>query len=157
MPPDIRAVLRSAEEQIPQLCHKLQSESSKLVSGWQKIDKLRMHEIIQSMYHVSWTLKDLRENFHELGGEKQDFGLSTYEDLVYEDIDDLSAADLQKRTLEFFSFLKGIAQAISQLLHTLNSFGIVPYKISFLSSRLFLDLHFLKTQLEKAFGVKLED
>lgn len=149
--------LREATEAIGESSLYLGRDTSKLVSGWQKINKTVMLQIIQSLYHMGWNLKDLRENIGEITGTAVTVGASMFQDIQYEDQQTLTEPMLIGRTKNWYRDTKGLHSNIRRVLAILDAIEARPYRVGFIVSRIYLDLHFFKDQFEAATGEKLEN
>lgn len=135
----------------------LYRDSSRLVAGWHKIDKVAMTRCIQSFYHMSWNLKDLRDSMEEITGVKAVQGKSRLEDIRFDDHDDLTAAMLRGRTKNWYAAVKQMHQGMRRILAVMETVDARPFRVSFIMARIYLDIHFFKDQYEQATGEKLEN
>lgn len=135
----------------------LSKDASKLVAGWQRVDKILMKNIVQSLYHMNWSLKDLAVNMKEITDLSIPVYMSSIEDIRYADHDELNRAILIPRTMSWYRAAHITHKHVAQILGVLKTIGVKPYRVGFLTARLGLDLGFFKEQFETATGEKLED
>jgi hypothetical protein len=132
----------------------LRLEGSKLVSGWQRVDKLRMDAIIQSVYHMNWSLAGIAANMDEVTREPPPTREYTLEEIRYDDYESLTAPELETRTKAWYADAKNMHVLFHRALVGISHLGHHPRVLGFLSARLGLDLEFFARQAERA-GVTL--
>lgn len=151
---DVSAILSYCEG-LPDDCETLAKTSSKLISGWQHVDKLRMDTIIQSMYHLHAVLVSLGESSKEITRVDIETKPSRLHDIRYEDFEDLTPELLTARTTEWYIVCQELARNLALVVTGLSAVGAKPAMINFLRSHLWTDLMFFERQFKKAFGVNL--
>lgn len=124
----------------------LVSESHQQISGWHHVDKLRMKEILQSMYHMCWTLTSLFIHVSELTGAKVLDPNFHIDDIRYHDFDDLTPAILTSRFRNWYDRVTQFQQLYRSILVEARAMGAKPTVSVIMCSRLKLDLEFLTQQ-----------
>ncbi len=135
----------------------LAKDTARLVAGWQRVDKLTMDQIVQSLYHMSWNLKDLARSSKEVTGTVIEVGPSKIEDIRYPDHETLNRVILIERSKNWYLQTKRIYTMTREVLAVLDGLDARPWHMGFINSRVSLDLHFFRMQFERATGEKLED
>jgi hypothetical protein len=149
--------LREIADLLTEEAGALSKDNSRLIAGWQRVDNDAMKQLIQSFYHMGWNLADLRDNMQEITGMVPVHEQSTIDDIRFADHHQLNRTMLIGRTKNWFAAAKKLHHNLSRVVAILDSLEARPYRISFVMSRIYLDLDFLKMQYEQATGEKLED
>lgn len=132
-------------------------DTSKLIAGWQRVDKPAMEQIVQSLYHMSWNLKDLSEAGREVTGCFPVFGPSKIEDIRYADHETLNRIILIERTKGWHKHCISLHSVTQRMLSVLDGFDARPWHMGFINSRISLDLMFFESQFLRATGKRIED
>lgn len=151
---DVTAILKYCES-LPDDCVALAKTASKIISGWQHLDKLRTDSIIQSTYHLHSILTSIGESSKEITRVEIEPTNSRLHDIRYEDFDDLTPAILTQRTQEWYLACQELCRDLSFVIVGLSAVGAKPMMIAFLNVHLWYDLMFFERQFKKAFGVDL--
>lgn len=128
----------------------LRNEGSRVISGWQSVDKLRMDDIIQSVYHINWSLAGIAANMDEVTREPPPTREYTLEEIRYDDYESLTAPELEARTKAWYADAKNMHVLLYKALIGISHLGVHPRVLGFLSARLGLDLDFFTRQAERA-------
>ena len=151
---DVSSILSYCET-LPEHCEELARTASKIVSGWQHVDKLRMDMIIQSTYHIHAALVALMTSTKEITRVEIVPNKSRLEDIRYEDFEDLTPTVLQQRTELWYAACQELCRDLSFVVKGLSAVGASPPMIQFLLGRVWTDLMFFERQYKKACGVDL--
>ena len=121
-------------------------ETSHIVAALHVQDKVRMKEILKSLYHLDWDFKDLSDALEEISGMKgwEDEHATTY---FYENAENY---DWKKNLLGLYNQARDIQRHIGKLCTQLEALGVDLKFTRLMNGRLFLDLQFLETDLKDA-------
>lgn len=128
-------------------------ETSKLVHAWQVVDKLRMDDMVQSMYHLGWSLTDISENIDEIARSQIKAERKyTVEEIQYEDATQLAVDELEARTIAWYTDIQNFHQILLKMVLAVKGVGFFPRTIALLTNRIRLDLEFFERQYKKSGG-----
>lgn len=133
-------------DELADVSHDIAVESSQIVAGWQRVDNLRVKEMIQSMYHMSWSLKDIADNIVEITGNKYTAPKSTLEQLRYDDHEQLDSIMLAERTRDWYDRVKQFQLVLTSILQQVEAMGANPKVVRIMCFRLGFDLEFFERQ-----------
>lgn len=151
---DVSSILTYCEG-LPEDCLTLAKTTSKLISGWQHVDKVRMDVMIQSMYHLYAVLASIGDSSIEITRANVKPMPLRFADIRYEDYDDLTPELLIARTRDWYAECQELCKNLAFVIQGLTAVDAKPTMIVFLRGHLWTDLMFFERQYKRAFGTDL--